>query len=83
MRVYDVVYGRRFTTSSGEEKTKWINCGAIIKTKNGLSLKLESIPVEFNGWLSLFEPKADDAKGRAPYAASGDADPNIEDRIPF
>jgi hypothetical protein len=49
--------GEKYTTADGQEKQKWIRCGVVIDGKNGLSLKLESLPVNFDGWLSFFEPK--------------------------
>lgn len=49
--------GEKYTTADGQEKQRWIKCGVVIDSKNGLSLKLESIPVNFDGWLSFFEPK--------------------------
>jgi hypothetical protein len=49
--------GEKYTTADGQEKQRWIKCGIVIDGKNGLSLKLESIPVNFDGWLSFFEPK--------------------------
>jgi hypothetical protein len=49
--------GEKYTTADGQEKQRWIKCGVVIDGKNGLSLKLESIPVNFDGWLSFFELK--------------------------
>lgn len=49
--------GEKYTTADGQEKQKWIKCGVVIDGKNGLSLKLESLPVTFDGWLTFFEPK--------------------------
>lgn len=46
-----------YTNKDGEEKTRYIKMGVVIETKNGLALKLETIPVAFDGWAYLNEPK--------------------------
>lgn len=74
---YDVVYGRRYE-SNGEEKTHWMNCGAVFQTEKGFSLKLESIPVDFNGWFSLFEPKPREERAQDEPIQEG-----FRDKIPF
>jgi len=80
MKKYDVVFARRYT-ANGEEKTHWINCGAVITTKTGgFCLKLETIPVGFDGWFSLFEPKAKDEK---PEKSKPEPEQFREDDIPF
>jgi len=76
---YDVVYARNYT-QNGEEKTHWINCGAVIETAKGFSLKLETIPVGFNGWFSLFEPKAKEEK---PAKSAPPSDGFEDSQIPF
>lgn len=81
---YDVVYGRRWTDKSGAEKTHWINCGAIIKTEKGYSLKLETIPVGFDGWFALFEPKPkDEPAQKSGFRDSPPPDDDFGDSIPF
>ena len=62
--------GEKYTNASGEEKQRWIKCGVVLETKNGMSMKLESIPVNFDGWLSLFEPKPRDDQQRSRQADS-------------
>ena len=42
----------------GEEKTRWLKCGILLETDNGLRLKLECIPIGVGAdglWLSVFE----------------------------
>lgn len=41
----------------GQEKTKWHKCGVVLEGDKGMSLKIESLPVNFDGWLSFFEPR--------------------------
>ena len=47
-------------TKDGEEKTRWLNCGKFIEKDWKQYIKLDSIPVEFNGWFNVFEQ--DDSK---------------------
>jgi len=66
MKKYDMVYPQNYTIN-GEEKTRWINCGAVFETDKGMSCKLESIPVgvatdDGGLWLRFFEPKARENK---------------------
>jgi hypothetical protein len=65
-KTHDAVYGgEKYTDKDGNEKTRFVNCGALFQREDGsLSLKLESIPVGFNGWLNFYEPKPKD--GEAP-----------------
>lgn len=57
-KVYDVVaVTGEYTDRDGNTKKKYMNCGAVFQTDKGMSIKLEVLPIEFNGWLSLYEPK--------------------------
>lgn len=71
---FDAVYsGEKYTDREGNEKTRFINCGVVFENDKGqLSMKIESLPVGFNGWLNFYEPKADNEKqaGRAQQAAN-------------
>lgn len=63
-------------------KTRWHKCGAVFESDKGLSLKLESLPIGFDGWLSLREPRPKDgAKPVAPTAPPTDGFEN--ESIPF
>ena len=57
-RVYEVtaVTGK-YTDNNGQEKSRYLNIGAVIETKNGLMLKMESVPVGWDGWAYLNEPR--------------------------
>lgn len=60
---YDVVaVTGKYTDSSGEEKSRYMNIGAVIQTKNGFMLKLEGVPVGWDGWAYLNEPQANEQK---------------------
>lgn len=62
--VYEVTAaGEKYQAKDGTEKTKWIKMGSVIQTKTGkMSLKIESIPVGWDGWASLMEPRQDESK---------------------
>lgn len=48
---------------SKDGKARWHKCGVVFESEKGMSLKIESLPVGFDGWLSLREPRPkDDAK---------------------
>jgi hypothetical protein len=78
--------GEKYTTADGQEKQRWIKCGVVIDGKNGLSLKLESIPVNFDGWLSFFEPKPREEqrpqRQQHPQQRQGGFD-DMSDDVPF
>jgi hypothetical protein len=48
-----VAHGGSYHTQDGQEKVRWIRCGVCIETDNGLRIKIESIPVNWDGWLSV------------------------------
>lgn len=74
----------------GEEKTAYVDIGVVMDGKNGgFILKLESVPVGWDGWAYLAEPEARPRGGapqqrRAgpPPAQGGGAD-ELDDDIPF
>jgi len=77
-RRYDVVaiVGRR-----KDDKPNYVNCGVVIQTDKGFSMKLNSIPAgnEWNGWFQLFEPRPK-PDAAAPQAT---APAEFDDEIPF
>lgn len=55
---YEVVAnGGTYTNKNGEEKKRWVKCGVVMENDRGLSLKMESIPVGWDGWAILSEPR--------------------------
>ena len=56
---YDVVaVTGTYKDRDGNEKKRYLNVGVVFESDKGLSMKLECVPVgEWNGWLSLYEPK--------------------------
>lgn len=53
-KLYDVVATIR---EEGKDKPRYINMGSVIQTDKGLCMKLESVPVGWNGWANFYEPK--------------------------
>ena len=84
---FDAVYsGEKYTDREGNEKTRYTNIGVVIERDDGsLSLKLESIPVNFSGWVNFFVPKEQDNTKQAARAgqAANQARGIPEDDIPF
>ena len=62
-KIFDVVKAMgTYQDAQGQDKTRWLNCGMIIKNAdNGkCSLKLDAIPYglpDDEGWFALMEPK--------------------------
>ena len=52
---FDIAYA--IPAQKEGDKPRWLNVGAVFETQKGLRIKLDSIPVGFNGWLALFEPR--------------------------
>ena len=69
----DVVHGVEY---GSEGKKKWTKCGVLMENEEGrLSIKLDYIPVEFNGWLSVFDQKPKDpARNAENYGVRPESD---------
>ena len=81
---YDVVaVTGTYLDAEGMEKRRYLNCGAVFENEKGLSLKLEALPVEGNGWFYLFEPRRKSASAK-PAATKAEAKtPELDDDLPF
>ena len=75
---------------NGEEKTKWLKCGILLETDNGMRIKLEALPVGVDPgglWMSVFEPRdnthqtAKPAQNRSQEQAA--PKPASEPDVPF
>lgn len=44
-------------TQDGQEKNRYADLGVVMETRNGLMLKLETVPVGWDGWAYLNDPK--------------------------
>lgn len=78
---YDAIAKNGTYTKDGVEKNKWVKVGVVVDTKNGgLALKIEQLPVPFDGWLQLAEPKAKESVQESPAPQVSESNP---DDIPF
>jgi len=74
-KVYDVVaVTGKYTNKKGEEKNEYTNCGVIIETQKGLSLKMKCYPAGGDGWYMLFEPKDESKQESSPPVDDDDDD---------
>ena len=76
----------KYTDREGNEKSRYVRMGVVIEGKHGPMLKIESIPVGWDGWAYLNEPRERDAKQparQAPRHPSAPADDFDSDSIPF
>jgi hypothetical protein len=77
-KTHDAVYaGEKYTDRDGNEKTRYINVGSLLARDDGsMTLKLESLPIGFNGWINFYEPKPKDgARPQQRQATTEDEDP--------
>ena len=67
-KIKDIVArGGEHQDLNGNTKVRWINCGSMFKNNEGkVSIKIDSTPVEWDGWLSLFDPKPKQSEKPAP-----------------
>lgn len=78
-KTHDAVYaGEKYTDRNGQEKTRYINIGALFSRDDGsMTLKLESLPVNFNGWIGFYEPKPKDGERPRPTRADSFQDDEL------
>jgi hypothetical protein len=55
-KVYDVVVTQRYERN-GEEKKRYINIGSVFSGDKGMSIKLDTTPLGWDGWAQFYEPK--------------------------
>lgn len=72
-----------YTDRDGNEKTRWQKCGILIEKDGRLSVKLEALPIGFDGWLSCFEPRQDDKPQRPKQRQDDGSVGGMSDDIPF
>jgi len=57
-KIYDAVcITGKYIDKEGKEKTRYLNVGVVLEGDKGASLKLEALPINFNGWINFYEPK--------------------------
>jgi hypothetical protein len=74
-KLYDAVCVTGEYVHNGQTKKRYVNVGVVLEGDKGLSLKLEAIPVNFNGWINFYEPKPREQSQQAAGAP--------DDEIPF
>ena len=73
-KTHDVVaVTGKYTDKNGKEKSRYQTIGAIIDTKNGPMLKLESVPLGWDGWAYMNEPE----RKERPKQEGGDDDSGV------
>ena len=81
---YDVVaVTGKYTDKNGQEKSRYLNIGAVLQTKNGFALKLEAVPTGWDGWAYLNEPKTDEKPAPKPRPTQGHGFEDMDDDIPL
>ena len=91
MKKYVVRAGMgKYRDRDGNEKTRWATIGAVFFKDGNLSLKLDSVPLGWDGWAGLYPPKESEnaAKGGAQpqqrgRRASQPMSQQYDDDIPF
>ncbi len=54
---YEIVAVTGEYEQAGETKKRYAKIGVVMETKNGLMVKVESVPIGWNGWAYLNEPR--------------------------
>ena len=83
--------GKFIDRETNQEKTRWMKCGILLKTDNGMRLKLDGIPVGVGPdglWMSVFEkddqpPRRQAKTAPAPSQSAPAGDDDKQDNIPF
>ncbi len=82
---HDVVatVGKYTDKNTGEEKSRFLNCGAHIVSDKGEFLKIDTIPVGWDGWFKLMEPRQR-GQSSPPRQTEKPADTgDFDDDLPF
>jgi hypothetical protein len=90
-KIFDVVSSAgSYKNAEGEDKTRWIKCGMVVKNAESgkMSLKLDCIPVgkaqdenDHGIWFALMEPRPYQPAQARPSAQNPEA--MADDKIPF
>ncbi len=85
-----------YTDAQGNEKKRYLKIGAIMETRNGEMIKMDSVPVGWDGWAYLNDPRSEGDRpqqrtqgqgrrsgGAQPSPRLADADDFADDSIPF
>lgn len=68
-----------YTNKNGETKKNYVNIGTLFERPDGSqTVKLESIPLGWNGWASFYDIEEKQSQARQAVAA-----PELNDEVPF
>ena len=69
----------------GQEKNAYMQCGVMMENENGVSIKLDALPTQFDGWLSLWDLDTKRSEQGKPDYQQGNPQPQdfTNDDIPF
>lgn len=73
----------KYKDSSGQEKNRYQNIGVVFDTPNGPRLKLEAIPIGWDGWAYLNDPKPREQDRPPPVRQQPARTDEFGDPIPF
>lgn len=72
----------KYTDKAGNEKTSYITVGHLIEANGSEKIKIDSLPINFDGWLFFAElPQAGIPASQGGIPAYRHGEPN--DDIPF
>lgn len=73
-----------YTDREGRTKKQYVNIGTLFERPDGSqAIKIESIPIGWNGWASFYEIEERGNEPRSAAAKSAPAEHDIDDEIPF
>lgn len=68
-----------YTNKDGQEKTRYVKAGVLMETAKGQMVKLEALPVNFDGWL-YFNDMQKKEVGQQPLKGGSELD---NESVPF
>ncbi len=78
--VKEVVTTETYKDAQGNDKKRYLRVGSIIETRNGEMLKLDTIPIGWNGWAYLNEPRQQGESDRPQREQRSERNPNAGSR---
>lgn len=73
-----------YKDKSGAEKNSYVRVGVMMETRNGEMIKLEALPVNFDGWIYLKDPdQQQKPQSKTAEQPSGGNFNDFDDDIPF
>lgn len=70
-----------YKNSAGETKKRFVKVGSLFNSDKGQSIKIDAVPIGFDGWLSVKEPYENGEKparqSSSPTRKSADLDMDV------